>query len=154
MSPADLERLERERLDADRRYNEALTALDRAVVDFASRSDVTGGDVPHLGSLLLMFLQQITAYVDTKDREATAAMVAALDTDRRALANEVPREPPSPRASTVEARPRRLRRAQPLPHRESWCRRLRIEIADVPECAAGKPRWSECRGWDSYGAPR
>src|SRR5207247_11095079 len=89
---------------------------------------------------------------------ATAG-AAAMDptrrsTDRRALANEVPREPPSPRASTVEARPRRLRRAQPLPHRESWCRRLRIEIADVPECAAGKPRWSECRGWDSYGAPR
>ncbi len=87
MSPADLERLERERLDADRRYNEALTALDRAVVDFASRSDVTGGDVPHLGSLLLIFLQQITAYVDTKDREATAAMLAALDTDRRTLAS-------------------------------------------------------------------
>jgi 2-polyprenyl-3-methyl-5-hydroxy-6-metoxy-1,4-benzoquinol methylase len=53
-------RLERERLDADRHYNDALTALDEAVrlglpeVDFRHR--------------LLLFLQTITGFVETKDR--------------------------------------------------------------------------------------
>jgi SAM-dependent methyltransferase len=86
MPPADLDRSARERLDADRRYNEALTALDRAIVHGASHAD-EAPDLRHLGSLLLVFLQQITAYVDTKDRDAAATTEARLAAHEQALAS-------------------------------------------------------------------
>jgi 2-polyprenyl-3-methyl-5-hydroxy-6-metoxy-1,4-benzoquinol methylase len=54
-------RLERERLDADRRYNEALTALDRALAARAARAAAAEGE-PH--------------------RPAMAALPATLDTSR------------------------------------------------------------------------
>src|SRR5712691_11579811 len=72
MPPTDAERLERERLDADRLYNEALTALDRTVVDLHAPSSVSREDVQHCAIALILFLQRITAFVDTKDRQLGA----------------------------------------------------------------------------------
>jgi len=73
MPLTDAERLERERLDADRLYNEALTALDRTVVDLHAQSSVSREDVQHCATALILFLQRITAFVDTKDRDAGGA---------------------------------------------------------------------------------
>jgi SAM-dependent methyltransferase/chorismate mutase len=160
MLPSDLDRLARERAEADRRYNEALTTLDRAVVRagdvaapppapepsaaaLAPLADVTAGFPPrqpwwkrvrsgiplynylsplferqqafngrvarevaaaeerdratrlsldaataalraHFAAFerfetaLMMFLQQITAFIDTKDREIVASVDARL----------------------------------------------------------------------------
>jgi O-antigen chain-terminating methyltransferase len=90
-----LARLERERLEADRRYNEALTAVDRAIQPAPQLSESAkatasqpAGQEPwraaigaltadlqrefaalaRFQSLLVQYLQTITAYVDTKDR--------------------------------------------------------------------------------------
>jgi len=51
---------ERERLDADRLYNEALTALDRTDVDLHAQSSVSREDVRHCAAALILFLQRIT----------------------------------------------------------------------------------------------
>jgi SAM-dependent methyltransferase len=72
MPPTVAERLERERLDADRLYNEALTALDRAVVDLHAQSSASREDVQRCATALILFLQRITAFVDTKDRQLGA----------------------------------------------------------------------------------
>ena len=80
----DITRLENDRMDADRRYNGALTALDRAVNDAAAPSGA-GRDVAALGTALLTFLQQITAFVDTKDRECTGRLAARLSEHEAAL---------------------------------------------------------------------
>jgi SAM-dependent methyltransferase len=72
MPPTDAERLERERLDADRLYNEALTALDRTAIDLHAQSSVSRDDVQRCATALILFLQRITAFVDTKDRQLGA----------------------------------------------------------------------------------
>src|SRR5690242_21025220 len=74
MPPTDPERLERERLDADRRYNAALTDLDRAIVELAAAPAPAPAthDLARLSTALIVFLQQITAFVDTKDRQIAA----------------------------------------------------------------------------------
>ncbi len=74
--PSDVER---KRLDADRRYNDALTALDRSIVAAAEREPLTRGDLSELATALMVFLQQITAFVDTKDRELHARLTERLD---------------------------------------------------------------------------
>lgn len=79
MAPADREQLERERLDADRRYNAALTDLDRAVTRVTSQAAATSADVGQVATALVVFLQQITAFVETKDREQTAATAERFD---------------------------------------------------------------------------
>lgn len=86
MTPADEAaaevRFARERQEADRRYNEALTALDRAVLAAAAQPALGRDDLFALASTLLVFLQQITAFVESKDREAAAvagARVAELE---------------------------------------------------------------------------
>ena len=85
MTSADFERFTRERLDADRRYNDALTALDRTVVGLAGRRELARDDLLELCSVLIVFLQQITAYVDTKHRESAAATDARLAAHDEAL---------------------------------------------------------------------
>ena len=60
MPLTDAERFERERLDADRLYNEALTALDRTDVDLHAQSSVSREDVRHCAAALILFLQRIT----------------------------------------------------------------------------------------------
>ena len=78
-------RLERERRDADRQYNEALTALDQAVQAAVPALPTASWNNPGLAALaevirqqaesqrrfqhrLMLFLQTITAFVETKDR--------------------------------------------------------------------------------------
>jgi len=70
--------LDRERSDADARYNDALTALDRAIVSLDGR-ELTRDDVGRIGTALLSFLQQITAFVDTKDRAFAADVQARIE---------------------------------------------------------------------------
>src|SRR5436190_18070126 len=77
MRPADQEestRLERERLDAEREYNAALTSLDGVVV-----SSNEHADLPRLATALVVFLQKITALVETKDRQLAADVSRRLD---------------------------------------------------------------------------
>ncbi len=74
-----LARLAAERADADRRYNDALTALDRAIVDAGTRESLGRGDLLRMATTLIGFLQQITAFVETKDRELAASTAARID---------------------------------------------------------------------------
>src|SRR3954465_1478551 len=84
MTADEAARLDHERRDADRRYNETLTALDRAIVSLDGR-DVTRDDATRVGTALLEFLQQITGFVDTKDRQLAADDEARIDAVSRAV---------------------------------------------------------------------
>ncbi len=75
----ELERLDRERRDADRRYNDALTALDRVVVGLNGRP-LERADFDRTATALLQFLQQITAFVDSKDRHLDEGVREGLRT--------------------------------------------------------------------------
>jgi SAM-dependent methyltransferase len=72
MTPNDVEKLGAERRDADRAYNEALTRLDEAIVAFSGHAAVSREDYAELATRLILFLQHITAFVESKDREAAA----------------------------------------------------------------------------------
>jgi len=74
MSDAERERLARERADADRAYNEALTAVDRAIADTRGR-ELARDDFDRLSHALVQLLQRITAFVESKDR----ALVGDVD---------------------------------------------------------------------------
>src|SRR4051812_12568446 len=84
MTADEAARLDSERRDADARYNEALTALDRAIVSLDG-GELSRDDARRVGSALLVFLQQITAFVDTKDRLVAAQDKARTDALARAL---------------------------------------------------------------------
>ena len=86
MSAEELDRLDRERRDADARYNAALTALDRTIVSLDGRNP-TRDDVARIGTALLGFLQQITAFVETKDRQLAAEDKARTESVARTLAS-------------------------------------------------------------------
>src|SRR5438067_473844 len=77
--------LEQPRLDADKRYNDALTALDRIIVNATRLAEFSRDEAAAIGTSLLVFLQQITAFVDTKDRALTAQLAARLDEHQRVL---------------------------------------------------------------------
>jgi len=139
MADIDLERLERERQDADRKYNDALTAFDASLIRStatAPPSVAAGAPLPdaprgwrgrwlqpvrrwlmpwleaqhrfntqvaaafetiaarehdrvaaleRFQSALIVFLQQITAFVETKDRQLSATSVKRLDEHQDAL---------------------------------------------------------------------
>ena len=72
--PDERTRLERERLDAEREYNAALTDLDRVVVASSEHADLS-----RLATALIVFLQKITALVETKDRQLAADFTRRLD---------------------------------------------------------------------------
>ena len=78
MTADELERWERERREADGRYNDALTALDRALVAARGLDALSRDEVARLGTTLIVFLQQITAFVESKDRELNANVEARL----------------------------------------------------------------------------
>jgi O-antigen chain-terminating methyltransferase len=79
MTSDELDALGRERRDADSRYNTALTALDHAIVG-ASRLDAVDREQrAQVATALMVFLQQITGFVDSKDRELAAATGARID---------------------------------------------------------------------------
>src|SRR5262245_5601195 len=84
MTAEELDRLDRERRDADTRYNAALTALDRMIVSLDGR-DPTRDDLARVGTALLGFLQQITAFVESKDRHVAAGAAARSEALERAL---------------------------------------------------------------------
>src|SRR5438067_3490126 len=72
----------RDRREADLHYNEALTALDRALVEAHHDGASSREQLERLATALIVFLQQITAFVETKDRElmATSSVrFAAID---------------------------------------------------------------------------
>ena len=71
--------LTRDRQEADQRYNDALTALDRAIVDAGKNENLGREDFERLTNALIVFLQQITAFVEAKDRELAAESAARVD---------------------------------------------------------------------------
>ena len=77
-------RLDRERRDADARYNEALTALDAVVISTGGR-ELSREDFDRAATALLRFLQQITAFVESKDRQLAFDARARLDMLAQAL---------------------------------------------------------------------
>jgi O-antigen chain-terminating methyltransferase len=79
------DQLEQQRREADARYNEALTALDRAVVAAAKSPSVGRDDLARLHTALIVFLQQITAFVESKDREVAGDAAARMAQLERAL---------------------------------------------------------------------
>jgi SAM-dependent methyltransferase len=81
--PTELDRLDRERREADARYNDALTALDSAIV--AAGGAPARADVERVATALLVFLQQITAFVESKDRQLAAEVRARVETIAQAL---------------------------------------------------------------------
>jgi O-antigen chain-terminating methyltransferase len=85
--PDDAARLAGERAEADRRYNEALTALDEAIVGAGARSALERHDIELIATTLIVFLQQITAFVETKDREAQAKTAHELSKLAASLEN-------------------------------------------------------------------
>src|SRR5213596_2082641 len=84
MTAEELDRLDRERRDADARYNAALTALDRSIVSLDGH-EPTRDDAARIGTALLSFLQQITAFVESKDRQLAADAHARAESIARAL---------------------------------------------------------------------
>ena len=79
MTSEELDALGRQRRDADGRYNAALTALDEAIVAASRAPSVEHAQRERVATTLMVFLQQITAFVDTKDRELVATAGARID---------------------------------------------------------------------------
>jgi SAM-dependent methyltransferase len=84
----DVEHAARERFEADARYNDALTALDAAIVAAAREFAPSRQQLERITTALIIFLQQITAFVESKDRElsaTTSARVDRIDAEVRSL---------------------------------------------------------------------
>jgi SAM-dependent methyltransferase len=81
----DVDRFARERQDADRRYNDALTALDHAIVHVAALPAFDHVAFAKLTTALIVFLQQITLFVESKDREIVANASARFEAVNRSL---------------------------------------------------------------------
>lgn len=79
MTPDDLDALARQRRDADGRYNAALTALDHAIVTTSSQEAIDRPQRELVATALIVFLQQITGFVETKDRQLAATVDARID---------------------------------------------------------------------------
>jgi SAM-dependent methyltransferase len=79
VTPDELDALAQQRRDADSRYNAALTALDEAVVTASRLPSIDVEQREAVATALMQFLQQITAFVETKDREMTASAAARID---------------------------------------------------------------------------
>jgi O-antigen chain-terminating methyltransferase len=84
MTAEDPDRFRRERREADAAYNTALTELDRTIV--ALGTEAPGRDnINRIATALIVFLQQITPFVETKDRELTSAIATRIETLERQL---------------------------------------------------------------------
>ena len=79
MSAEELDKLGRQRRDADGRYNAALTALDQAIVSLSRLPSEDRDHRERAATALMEFLQQITGFVDTKDRAIAAVAGARID---------------------------------------------------------------------------
>src|SRR6476661_1129330 len=71
--------LESARIDADRRYNDSLSALDRAIVELTGQPTAPCAELGGLMTTLIVFLQQMTAFVETKDREIEGRMIRRFE---------------------------------------------------------------------------
>jgi len=78
--------LARERAEADQRYNDALTALDRAITDAGNTPDLQRADFDRIADKLILFLQRITEFVDSKDRELAADAIERIATNAASIA--------------------------------------------------------------------
>jgi SAM-dependent methyltransferase len=85
MSAGAADRIHRERHEADVRYNDALTALDRVIVGAGGRPLVRE-DFERLATALIVFLQQITGFVETSDRQVESDLGVRLDRVEQRLA--------------------------------------------------------------------
>jgi SAM-dependent methyltransferase len=81
----EVDRFARDRQEADRRYNDALTALDRAIVRASEQPVIDRAELSALATALIVFLQQITLFVESKDREVVANQAARFDAVDRSL---------------------------------------------------------------------
>ena len=79
MTGDELETLGEQRRDADGRYNAALTALDQAVVAVSRLPSIGPEHREAVGTALMQFLQQITGFVESKDRELAAVTAWRID---------------------------------------------------------------------------
>jgi SAM-dependent methyltransferase len=86
MSAGGVDRIHRERHAADMRYNDALTALDRAIVGVGGRPLVRE-DFERLATALIVFLQQITGFVETSDRKVASDLGVRFDRMEQSLAS-------------------------------------------------------------------
>ena len=86
MTGSDADRAQRERREADARYNRALTALDRSIVA-ASGRPLVREDFDNLATAVIVFLQQITGFVESSDRQIAAEINARLEQVEAALAS-------------------------------------------------------------------
>jgi SAM-dependent methyltransferase len=80
----DLDAFDRERRESDQRYNDALTSLDRAVLATDGR-ELTRDDFDRVATALVVFLQQITAFVESKDRQLAGETAARFETVDQSL---------------------------------------------------------------------
>lgn len=74
-----LDRYEHDRREADAAYNAALTELDRTVQQLARADRTESGALAAFTSALVVFLQQITAFVETKDRQVAAEAARRIE---------------------------------------------------------------------------
>jgi O-antigen chain-terminating methyltransferase len=79
MSAEELDKLEHQRRDADGRYNAALTALDHAIVALSRLPSEERDHRERAATALMQFLQQITSFVETKDRAIAAVASSRID---------------------------------------------------------------------------
>ena len=86
MSGRGVDSAQRDRLEADARYNRALTALDRSLVAVSGRP-IAREDFDTLATALIVFLQQITGFVESSDRQIAAEINARLEQVEAALAS-------------------------------------------------------------------
>jgi SAM-dependent methyltransferase len=84
MTAEEHDRFRRERHAADVAYNDALTELDRAIVAIGGRP-LERDDIQRIATALIVFLQQITSFVDTKDRELGSDVASRFDRVERQL---------------------------------------------------------------------
>ena len=137
-SPGDTaaaDRYERERREADRRYNDALTALDRAVVAAGAQPANGRDDLLALASPLIVFLQQITAFVESKDREVAARADARMMRIERGLE---PIAEVAARLSVVQRALDALARGSRPPSLARDARELRRDLAEAQRAEAGQ----------------
>ena len=86
MSGSDVDRIRHERLEAEARYNHALTALDQTIVNLGGRP-LSREDFDRLAAALIVFLQQITAFVESSDRQIGGDIGARLERLEQAVAS-------------------------------------------------------------------
>src|SRR5436190_16201217 len=84
MTAEDPGRFRRERQDADAAYNGALTELDRAIVAMNTRP-FDQDEIQRVATALIVFLQQITPFVDTKHRELASDLATEIRRVQREL---------------------------------------------------------------------